>query len=127
MKIGAVRSGGAALSQGPEKRKLARKQTALPATLSFEGLTTPLKCFVTDLSLAGAKIDLSRTTGAIPYDLAGLPRRVVLMITADRMRYQCEVIWRLSNRLGVRFLKAGVLERQPSKPAQAPRVIGRPR
>ncbi len=86
------------------RRRSRRKQTAVPAKLTFAKLRLSVSCTVVDMSGSGAKLLLSLPTQATIGDLNRLPDRLKLNLPTDRLQIDCEIVWRRAGKLGVRFL-----------------------
>jgi hypothetical protein len=88
------------------KRKGRRKQTALPGLLTFKSMRAQVPCTIADMSGTGARLTLSHATARSFGDVEHLSAQCTLVIRADRMQVQCEIMWREGTSLGVRFLGA---------------------
>ncbi len=92
---------------GPEEacnRRSRRKSMALPAQMTFHNLRLTVPCTVADMSGSGARLTLS---GAVEHqygDMEHLPKRLMLVLRADRLQIDSEIVWRRAGQLGVRFL-----------------------
>ena len=76
-----------------ENRKAYRRRVLKSATIEFE--SGAYSCAVRNLSGTGAALD-------VPYAL-GVPDEFKLRMGADQVSWDCRVIWRKDNRLGVAF------------------------
>jgi PilZ domain len=76
-----------------ENRKAYRRRVLKNGTIEFE--SGAYSCAVRNLSGAGAALD-------VPYTL-GVPDEFKLRMDTDRVIWDCRVIWRKENRLGVAF------------------------
>jgi PilZ domain len=76
-----------------ENRKAYRRRVLKSATIEFE--SGAYSCAVRNLSGAGAALD-------VPYTL-GVPAEFKLRMDTDQVVWDCRVIWRKDNRLGVAF------------------------
>lgn len=85
-------------------RKSRRRQTALAATMGFHDMRVTLPCTVTDMSGTGARLELSPAIVKQVGDGDHLSSQMLLILKADRMQVDCEIKWRRSGRIGVRFL-----------------------
>lgn len=90
------------------KRRLKRKQTTLPGVITFRGTRLELACTISDLSAAGARLYLPPQSLRLIGTLEQLPDRLMLALRADRQTVPCDVRWRLTSSLGVRFLDASL-------------------
>lgn len=79
-----------------DRRQFGRRQTAWHAWVKMPGRTR-IACLVRDMSRDGARIELPSTEW-LPYNLS-------LVIEAIGAEYRCEVKYRRSDYLGVRFLE----------------------
>jgi hypothetical protein len=96
------------------KRRSRRKETSLPAMLTFHNMRLTVPCTVADMSGSGAKLSFPSTMQQQFGDMEHLPERCVLVLTADRMQVEIQIMWRRSGQVGVRFLS-------PPKPLPAAR------
>jgi hypothetical protein len=94
----------AAAAEAPCNRRSRRKQTALPAMLTFENMRIAVPCTVIDMSGTGARISLSSTAKNAFGELEHLPSKLTLMLKADHMQVDCGIVWRRDGKLGLRFL-----------------------
>jgi len=90
------------------KRSLRRKPTSLPGVVTFRGTSIELPCLISDLSAAGARLYLPPHSLRLIGSLEQLPDKLWLALRADRQGVPCEVRWRLTSSLGVRFLDASL-------------------
>lgn len=96
------------------KRRSRRKETSLPAMLTFHNMRLTVPCTVADMSGSGAKLSFPSTMQQQFGDMEHLPERCVLVLKADRMQVEIQIMWRRSGQVGVRFLS-------PPKPLPAAR------
>jgi hypothetical protein len=80
-------------SQGPEKRKAARRTALKTGRIRF-GKTTE-NCTVRDMSAIGASIEVA--------DAMDVPDRFSLVLEMESSARKCEVMWRRERQLGVKF------------------------
>ena len=85
-------------------RRSRRKQTALPAVITFSNMRLTVPCTVADMSGSGARLTLPASTAQTFGDMEHLPERIILVLKADRMQVDCQIMWRRAGKLGVRFL-----------------------
>ena len=78
----------------PERRSDFRKRVLKSGTIEFSGAGA-ISCVVRNQTLTGACLEFESPIG--------IPDRFALKISDDAARYECIVIWRRSNRVGVRF------------------------
>ena len=95
-------------------RRSRRKQTALPAVITFSNMRLQVPCTVADMSGSGARISLPASTAQAYGDMEHLPERITLVLKADRMQVECQIMWRRAGKLGVKFLG-------PPKPVETKR------
>jgi hypothetical protein len=91
-----VRTGfrGLSLDIRLEKRLSPRRNTAIEATIVFDGGRTRIRCIIRNMSETGAKLEVASVTR--------IPRTFDLVV--DKVRPQaCIVIWRAVKELGVQF------------------------
>ena len=91
-----VRAGfrGLSLDIRLEKRLSPRRNTAIEATIVFDGGRTRIRCIIRNMSETGAKLEVASVTR--------IPRTFDLVV--DKVRPQpCIVIWRAVKELGVQF------------------------
>jgi PilZ domain len=93
----------------PCNRRSRRKPTALPAMLTFPNMRLAVPALVSDMSGSGAKVSLADPQG----DVGELPDRLTLVLSADFMQVDCDVVWRTPGKLGLRFLG-------PPRPTERP-------
>lgn len=77
-----------------EKRKNQRLRTLKGGAISFVG-GVPIECVIRNMSDAGACLELSNP--ALP------PENFTLIIKPELLTRSCQVVWRSSNRIGVRY------------------------
>ena len=94
----------AADTTGSCNRRSRRKSTALPAILTFPNMRLAVPCTVTDMSGSGAKVAIGDSSESTVGDVDDLPNRLTLILRADHMQVDCDVVWRRAGRLGLRFL-----------------------
>lgn len=85
-------------------RRAKRKPMALPGLITFPNMRVTVNCVIADMSGTGAKLAIPAATAAQFGDLEHLPNRMTLLMLTDRLQVDCEVRWRRSGKLGVRFL-----------------------
>lgn len=85
-------------------RRSRRKSTALPGVLTFPNMRLAVPCTVADMSGSGAKVQVVGGSKHSTSDVAELPARLTLVLRADHMQVDCDVVWRRAGRLGLRFL-----------------------
>lgn len=86
------------------KRRARRKQTALPGLITFKTMRTQIPCTVADMSGTGAQIRVTHATATAYNNLEDIPDRLTLVLRTDRVQVDCEVKWRRTTSIGVRFL-----------------------
>jgi hypothetical protein len=79
----------------PDRRGGRRQRVLKKGLILFNDGRASIGCQILDVSDVGAKL--------MPLDVFSCPSEFVLKLQADEVR-QCEVMWRKSDRIGVRFL-----------------------
>ena len=79
----------------PERRRARRQRVVKAALIAFHTDNCCLNCHILDLSETGAKL--------LPADIAQCPDQFILRPKQGPSR-QCEVVWRSSTMVGVRFV-----------------------
>jgi hypothetical protein len=102
-------------SDAPCNRRTRRKSTALPALLTFKTMRLQLPCQIVDMSGTGARLALPEASIKNFGDLNHLPGTFTLVMRTDRMQVECEVKWRKTTTIGVRFLGAPVPLPKPAR------------
>ncbi len=82
--------------QPNEKRTADRKRTLRAAKIVYNNNMSVASCELRDISETGCRIAIEST--------AYIPNHFVLHVTNSGIRHECEVAWRKSNMMGVRFL-----------------------
>lgn len=90
-------------AKGACNRKSKRRNTALPAMMTFKGMRVAVPCTVIDMSGTGARLELPPASLKQYGDADHLPDEMVLVLRADRMQVDCDVKWRRGGKIGVRF------------------------
>lgn len=72
-----------------------RKRVFKTATIAFAG-GAAIDAVVKNLSETGALVHVE--------SVIGIPDKFTLYIKGDHFKRECKIAWRLSNRMGVRFL-----------------------
>ncbi len=86
------------------KRRSRRKDTALPAMLTFHNMRLTVPCTVADMSGSGAKLSFPTTMQQQFGDMEHLPDKCILVLKADRLQVDVQIMWRRQGKIGVRFL-----------------------
>lgn len=86
------------------KRKARRKATALPAMLTFPNLRLTVPCTVADMSAGGARLSFPAEIQRQFGEMEHLPRLCSVVLRADRVAINSEILWRRGGKVGVRFL-----------------------
>jgi len=86
------------------QRRSRRKATALPAMLTFSNLRLTVPCTVADMSASGARLAFSADVQRQFGEMEHLPPRCTLVLKADRVQIDSEILWRRGGKVGVRFL-----------------------
>ncbi len=86
------------------KRRSRRKDTSLPAMLTFQTMRLTVPCTVADMSGSGAKLSFPSSMQQQFGDMEHLPEKCTLVLKADRMQVDIQIMWRRTGQIGVRFL-----------------------
>ena len=81
-----------------------RKATTLPGTITFPNMRVQVPCTILDMSGSGAQLGLTEASQKEFGDIDHLPDRIVLIMRADRMQVDSQIVWRRGVKVGVRFL-----------------------
>lgn len=101
-----IANGAAAKSVSGENRFAPRRESAMPALISFDDMADAMPCLIRDMSTTGAKVELRpHTSDAIATDFSGADR-VRLVVRADRVIYECKIVRRSDRELGLAFVAA---------------------
>ncbi len=82
---------------GADLRVESRQRTLSPGFIVTRGDTTGVGCTIRDLSDEGARLRVENGYS--------LPLRFKLKTETDPVGYHCEVIWRKSDEVGIRFIE----------------------
>jgi hypothetical protein len=91
---------------GSERRWAHRRPGNTPALIYIEGMNSSIPCIIRDTSTTGARLELQPgwsnplSSGVSKLD------RLRLVIRHDRVMYDCQIMRRGENELGVKFLSA---------------------
>jgi PilZ domain len=77
-----------------ERRRVQRHRTLKGGVINFNR-AAGIECRVRNLSPSGACLEVASQVG--------IPAEFVLVIAHDKLRQQCQVVWRNATRLGVEF------------------------
>lgn len=96
----------AALKANGENRFAPRRPGIIPAQIYFDGTSVTLPCVIRDMSTTGAKVEL-RDGWDNPFSSSASELdRIRLVVRADRVMYDCRIVRRNKNELGVKFVAA---------------------
>lgn len=88
------------------RRMAPRRRSTVPGLVYPDGKRTPVPCTIADMSVTGARLTFKQGWGD-PFGLTAKSLdECLLVLRHDRVMYQCKVIRRELNELGVRFLSA---------------------
>ena len=90
--------------QATNNRRAKRKQTSLPAMIAFQNMRVTVPCTVADMSGTGAKLTFTKSAINQYGDLEHMPKTFTLILKADRMQVESELMWCHDGKIGVRFL-----------------------
>jgi hypothetical protein len=77
-----------------EQRKSPRHRALKGAKIVFNR-STAIDCVVRNLSTTGACLEIVSPVG--------IPNEFTLVIPSDKLKQQCQVVWRTARRIGVSF------------------------
>ena len=109
-----------AVAQAAEPRRWAkRKAVGSSGQILFDGITTPYACSVRDISSTGARLEMTcnkyNPDGASGF----MPTYFTLIMPLDRIRVECQSMWRRGSFVGARFL--GAVQQMPT-PSRGPMI-----
>ena len=81
-----------------ERRKLVRSRVLKNAKFIADA-SLLIDCFVRNLTVAGAQVELPRT--------AELPDRLTMTFDSGRTLRSCRIVWRDQNKAGLEFVRQG--------------------
>jgi PilZ domain len=90
----------------PNRRLAPRRRSTVPGMIypEADGKRTPIACTIADMSVTGARLLFKKND---PFSASSSSMDMcLLVIRHDRVMYQCEVIRREPNELGVKFMSA---------------------
>ena len=76
-----------------ETQKATRYRINKPEKIDHGG--DKINCIIRDLSATGAALELS--------DIAKVPANFTLIVSEDRLKLECRLVWRTEYRIGVVF------------------------
>jgi hypothetical protein len=92
-----------AAARPPDARWAKRTPSRLGAQIVHESLSAPIACTVRDTSSTGARLEIvAQRGGNISRDR--VPDVFTLFMPADRLEYDCQVMWRHGSMAGVRYV-----------------------
>jgi PilZ domain len=104
--VGVIQSQSPLERPAPNRRMAPRRRSTVPGLIYPDGKRTPVPCTIADMSVTGARLTFKKGWGD-PFGLtAKALEDCLLVIRHDRVMYQCKVIRREDNEVGVRFLSA---------------------
>jgi hypothetical protein len=77
-----------------ETRIAPRHRVMKPAKIEYGGMKAP--CTIRDISVTGAALEISELTGIVPAAFN-------LILTEEKLKLPCHVVWRREFRIGVAF------------------------
>lgn len=94
------------MSASGDNRFAPRRSSLIPAQIYFDGTTVTLPCVIRDTSTTGARVELRSGWDSPSAASASESDRVRLVIRTDRILYDCRIVRRNANELGLRFMAA---------------------
>ncbi len=99
-----AKTGDAAAS--PEARFAPRRKGQMPAQIYFDGTVVTVPCTIKDMSTTGARLELKPGWDKPFKSEASSMERIKLVVRMDRVMYECKIVRRGENDLGVKFVSA---------------------
>jgi hypothetical protein len=109
-------------AQASDARWAKRTQSRLGAQIVHESLSAPIACTVRDTSSTGARLEImAQRGGNISRDR--VPDLFTLFMPADRLEYDCQVMWRHGSMAGVRYVSPArrTARQPPTKKMEMPK------
>ncbi len=100
---------------GPEARWAKRAPSRLGAQILHQTLTSPLACTVRDTSSTGVRLELTAQRGG-NLSRDRVPDQFTLLMPADRLEVDCEVVWRQGPLVGARYTAPARRAAKPTPP-----------
>jgi len=100
---------------GPEARWAKRAPSRLGAQIQDQSLTSPLACTVRDTSSTGVRLELTAQRGG-NLSRDRVPDQFTLLMPADRLEVDCEVVWRQGPLVGARYTSPARRTAKPPPP-----------
>lgn len=79
-----------------EKREARRQRTLKSGLVVFNKGQSSFDCTIRNMSQEGAQLRFTA--------LVNLPDRFTLLISREKLRFECQVAWQKTNEVGVRFV-----------------------
>lgn len=89
-----------------DKRFAPRRSSQTPAQIYFDGTVSTVPCLIRDMSTTGARLELKEGWDNYFRSDASHMDRIKLVVRLDRVMYECKIIRRGENELGVKFVSA---------------------
>ena len=86
-----------------DNRFAPRRRAQTPALIYVEGAVDAVPCLIKDMSTTGAKLELLQKWTYPFKSTFGHMDRIRLVVRADRVMYDCKIIRRNDNEMGVKF------------------------
>lgn len=91
---------------GAEHRRSARKVQSIAGYVTAPGMSSIIPARVIDISVSGARIELTPLGRASGVPISQLPEQFIFVFRHDRIEVDCELVWQKDWIIGVRFLSA---------------------
>ena len=90
-------------AKADERRWAGRKQGVLAGLIAYHPVKAPVDCIIRDMSATGAKLEVGGSWGDSFNSAQDVPDHITLLMRLDKTEVDCEVMWRRTKQLGVRF------------------------
>ncbi len=89
-----------------ERRWAGRKPGLMAGLIAYHPVKPPVDCLIRDMSATGAKLEVGGSWGDSFNSAQDVPDHITLLMRLDKAEVDCEVVWRRTKQLGVRFTGA---------------------
>ena len=93
-----------AAQSASDNRFAPRRKGQTPALIYEEGAVDAVPCQIKDMSTTGARLELLQKWTYPFKSTFGHMDRIRLVVRADRVMYDCKIIRRKDNEMGVKFI-----------------------